>query len=178
MLSETDSPAVQDSTTHSAHDIVLAARFAQQTWSQSCVSTRVKILKSLRHLISENGEAISLAVQSASRSTAQVLMSEVIPLADGIRFLELNTRQILRPERPGRKGRPTWLFAADLEIHREPFGVILIVGPANYPLFLPGIQALQAIAAGNSVIIKCAPGHSAPLLNLRPHPRQCRPARL
>ncbi len=36
---------------------------------------------------------------------------------------------------------------------------MLIIGASNYPLFLPGVQALQALAAGNAVLIK--PGMGA-----------------
>jgi acyl-CoA reductase-like NAD-dependent aldehyde dehydrogenase len=43
---------------------------------------------------------------------------------------------------------------------REPLGVVLIVGPANYPLLLPGVQLIQALAAGNGVVIKPAPACS------------------
>ena len=50
-----------------------------------------------------------------------------------------------------------------VEIRREPVGVVLVVGPSNYPLFLPSVQALQALAAGNAVLIKPAPGTSSAL---------------
>jgi acyl-CoA reductase-like NAD-dependent aldehyde dehydrogenase len=36
---------------------------------------------------------------------------------------------------------------------------VLIIGPANYPLMLPGIQIVQALVAGNTVLFKPAPGH-------------------
>jgi acyl-CoA reductase-like NAD-dependent aldehyde dehydrogenase len=35
-----------------------------------------------------------------------------------------------------------------------PLGVVLVIGPSNYPLFLPGVQALQALAAGNAAVLK------------------------
>jgi acyl-CoA reductase-like NAD-dependent aldehyde dehydrogenase len=41
-----------------------------------------------------------------------------------------------------------------MEVRREPFGVILIIAPSHYPLFLPGVQTLQALAAGNAVLLK------------------------
>ncbi|RYD76393.1 MAG: aldehyde dehydrogenase family protein, partial [Verrucomicrobiaceae bacterium] len=44
------------------------------------------------------------------------------------------------------------------EIHREPRGAVLVIGPGNYPLLLPGVQILQALAAGNGVLFKPAPG--------------------
>lgn len=41
-----------------------------------------------------------------------------------------------------------------LTIQREPFGIVLVIGPSNYPLFLPAVHALQALVAGNAVILK------------------------
>jgi aldehyde dehydrogenase (NAD+) len=43
------------------------------------------------------------------------------------------------------------------EVQRQPFGTILVIGPANYPLFLPAVQALHALVAGNAVLLKPAP---------------------
>ncbi len=73
--------------------------------------------------------------------------------------------RLLAPRRL-RWGRPLWLFGVRQEIRREPRGVVLILAPGNYPLFLPGAQVLQALAAGNAVCVKPAPGRSAPMLAL------------
>jgi acyl-CoA reductase-like NAD-dependent aldehyde dehydrogenase len=54
-----------------------------------------------------------------------------------------------------------WLTGVVAEVHREPFGVILVIGPSNYPLFLPAVQAAQALAAGNSVVLKPGTGGGA-----------------
>lgn len=48
----------------------------------------------------------------------------------------------------------------DVLIYKDPFGVVLIMGPWNYPLQLTLLPAAAAIAAGNCVIMKpseCAP---------------------
>ena len=45
--------------------------------------------------------------------------------------------------------------------------MVLIIAPANYPLFLPGVQALQALVAGNAVLWKPAPGGTAAAEALR-----------
>ena len=92
--------------------------------------------------------------------------TEVIPLADACRFLEREAARLLRPRRLGRRGRPLWLAGAEAEIRREPLGVVLILAPGNYPLFLPGVQLLQALVAGNAVLLKPAPGCTAPLATL------------
>lgn len=47
-----------------------------------------------------------------------------------------------------------------MEIHKDPFGVVLIIGAWNYPLQLTLLPVAGAIAAGNCVIIK--PSEVAP----------------
>lgn len=47
-----------------------------------------------------------------------------------------------------------------VEIHKDPFGVVLIIGAWNYPLQLTLLPVAGAIAAGNCVIIK--PSEVAP----------------
>ena len=92
---------------------------------------------------------------------AEILTAEVLPLAEAFRFLERKAGKILRPQKLGLRGRPFWLGGVHSRICREPLGVVLIIGPGNYPLFLPCVQALQALAAGNAVLIKPGVGGSA-----------------
>lgn len=47
-----------------------------------------------------------------------------------------------------------------VEIHKDPFGVVLIMGAWNYPLQLTLLPVAGAIAAGNCVVIK--PSEVAP----------------
>ncbi len=91
-------------------------------------------------------------------------MAEVLPLADACRFLERSGPAILRPRKLGGRGRPAWLWGVTGTITREPQGVVLILGPANYPFFLPGVQLVQALVAGNAVLLK--PGRSAGCANV------------
>ena len=54
--------------------------------------------------------------------------------------------------------RPLWLVGSKVELRREPRGVVLVIGPSNYPLLLPGVQVLQALVAGNAVLLKPGAG--------------------
>lgn len=47
-----------------------------------------------------------------------------------------------------------------VEIHKDPYGVVLVMGSWNYPLQLTLLPVAGAIAAGNCVIIK--PSENAP----------------
>ncbi len=92
------------------------------------------------------------------RTGADTLVTELLPLLEAMRFLEKNAAKLLDARKLGTTGRPLWLAGVQAEIHRDPLGHILIIGPANFPLFLPGVQAIQALVAGNAVTWKPGAG--------------------
>ena len=120
---------------------------------------RIAILKSLRLRIAQDPRSLARFV--SRQNEAETLAAEVLPLLDACRFLELESPKILREKVSGTRSRPMWLWGTRVLLRPEPLGVVLIIGPSNYPLMLPGIQALQAIAAGNAVLIKPAVGGTA-----------------
>ena len=140
------------------------ARRIGRTWAARPIAERLRIIRRARHLIARDCETLA-ALLLPRRSIAETLVSEILPLADAARFLERRAAGLLAP-RVLRRGRPIWLPGVRAEIRREPLGVVLILAPSNYPLFLPGVQILQALTAGNAVCAKPAPGWAAPLQHL------------
>ncbi len=138
------------------------ARAAQVHWARIPMARRLELIREFRRLIA--GNAIYLADASAaarSRPAAESLTAEVLPLAEACRFLERESTVLLAPRRLGKRGLPLWLTGVRSEVHREPLGVVLIIGPGNYPLLLPGVQLIQALVAGNAVVLKPGVGGSA-----------------
>jgi acyl-CoA reductase-like NAD-dependent aldehyde dehydrogenase len=132
-----------------------AARAAQSRWSCTPLARRLELIRELRRLIAEHAPQLAEASASArQRPALESLTAEVLPLAAACRFLEREAGRVLAVRRLGNRGRPIWLAGVRSEIHREPLGVILIIGPGNYPLLLPGVQLVQALAAGNAVLLK------------------------
>ncbi|KAA0585866.1 aldehyde dehydrogenase family protein (plasmid) [Azospirillum oryzae] len=124
-------------------------------------------MRGLRHRIAVNAERLVRSLETRpGRRVAESVSAEILPLAEACRFLEREAAGLLAPRRLGRRGRPLWLFGVEAEVRREPVGAVLIVGPSNYPLLLPGVQAVQALAAGNRVLVKPAPGCGAPMVLL------------
>lgn len=145
-------------------DKIEAARAAQRDWEQRPLRRRLDFVAQIRRAVA--AEAITLAKLAAApneRPVAEKLVSEVIPLLDACRFLEKQARWILRTRYFGARGRPLWLRGSSFTVERKPFGVVLIVGPGNYPLFLPAVQLLQAVVAGNAVLLKPAENCTSPL---------------
>lgn len=149
---ETESPAAGLS----------ALRVAQRSWAAQSVNERLKVVRRARELLAERAEALAnMSAALRGRPTAEALSAEVLPLLEAHRFLEREGGGLLAPKRLGKRGRPFWLNAVTTEIRREPRGIVLVVGPGNYPLLIPGVQILQALAAGNGVAFKPAPGTGA-----------------
>ena len=124
--------------------------------------TRLRMLRCFRAELATGARELAATVARAypgslHRTEADTLVAEVLPLAEACRFLEREASFVLRTRREGTGARPFWLRSVDVEIERAPLGVVLLIGPGNYPLFLPGAQALQALAAGNAVLWKPAP---------------------
>ncbi len=143
------------------------ARDVQSRRELSQIRDRLRCIRELRHLIAENANVLADAAASVSdRPLSEKLVSEVLPLADACRWLERSAARVLAPRRYGRRGRPFWMRGVTFEVQRQPFGVVLVIGPKNYPLFLPAVHALQALVAGNTVLVKPAPGTREVALSL------------
>jgi len=131
------------------------ARRAKLRWAEMPMADRLRVLRQCRHELARTSEQLVDAISpELHRTRADSYAAEVLPLLAACRFLEDNAAKILKPCRLGRSGLPFWLAGIDSTIERVPLGVVLIIAPANYPLFLAGAQALQALAAGNAVVWK------------------------
>ncbi len=137
-------------------------RAAQRAWAGTPVIQRLRVLRCFRAELATGAGELAATVGanfpgSLHRNEADTLVAEVLPLAEACRFLEREAEWILRPRRESNASRPFWLRTVDVEVERAPLGLVLLIGPGNYPLFLPGAQTLQALAAGNAVLWKPAP---------------------
>ncbi|MEO6195190.1 MAG: aldehyde dehydrogenase family protein [Thermoanaerobaculia bacterium] len=139
-----------------------ASRAVQAAWATWSLGERLRTLTAIRHGLAANAAGLARAAGGgAGRPEAEVLSSEVVPLADACRFLEREAPRLLATRRLGSHGRPAWLSGVEAEVRREPLGLVLVIAPSNYPLFLPGVQTLQALAAGNAVLWKPGRGGAA-----------------
>jgi acyl-CoA reductase-like NAD-dependent aldehyde dehydrogenase len=152
---------------HSVSAVVERLRAAQHNWAATPISDRLRMVRCFRHLLAEQAETVAaMANEDQSRPVSEILASEILPLADACKFLEREAKSILAPRRLGNRGRAFWLSGVKSEIRREPFGLVFIIAPSNYPIFLPGVQVLQALVAGNAVLLKPGVGGSRAALEL------------
>jgi acyl-CoA reductase-like NAD-dependent aldehyde dehydrogenase len=139
-------------------------RRAQPAWAALPVAERLAVLARTRRALARAPEPFLHAVAALGRKTvAEVATAELLPLLAALKHLHRATPKVLAPQRHGAWGRPLWLWGHRAVVQAEPHGTVLILAPFNYPLLLPGVQLLQALAVGNAVAVKPAPGCGAVL---------------
>ena len=139
-----------------------AVRPTQSAWAERPIRERLRVLRRAEGLLAGAHEKLVNAIPATlARTRADSYASELLPLLAACRFLVRSAEVVLKPRRLGRQGLPFWLGGIETVVHRVPLGTVLVIGPANYPLFLPGVQTLQALAAGNTVVWKPGTGGRA-----------------
>jgi coniferyl-aldehyde dehydrogenase len=116
---------------------------------------RRETLRTLDRLLVENADAIADAINTdfGHRAYEETMMAEVLGAVDGIRDTAKHLRRWMRPKRR----HVSILFAtASNRVIPQPKGVVGIVSPWNYPLFLTIGPLTSIIAAGNRAMIKMA----------------------
>lgn len=139
-----------------------SARLAANDWRREPVRKRAAAAKKFANLLADDYQSFCDALDHPERrDDRESLSAEILPLASAAHFLGRRAVQILAPRYPRRSDRPFWLGRIQSSVRHEPWGLILIIGTWNYPLFLTGVQLLQALVAGNAVVIKPAEGSAA-----------------
>ncbi len=153
-------PATQESlgALHSftAEEIAAAAaraRTAQARWTAAPLASRLRMIRRFQQLLGDQKDKVAAVItREAGKPLAEAIATEVLVVLDTTKFLLDNAPGFLRPE-PIPHANPVMKLKRGL-LCREPYGVIGIISPWNYPFSLPAVQALTALATGNAVVLK------------------------
>lgn len=135
-------------------DIINSQRDFFNTDSTKSVSYRIEMLQRLKEAIRNNEVAILSALyKDLLKSKAEAYMSEL-----AIVYAEINEalKNVIKWSRPEKVKDTIATFPAKNYVYSEPYGVVLIMAPWNYPFNLAISPLIAAIAAGNTAIIKCS----------------------
>lgn len=115
-------------------------------------AARVAALKALQAAIRNNEQGVLDAVKSDLNKTPfEAYATELGMVMAEISHAINHVREWMRP-----KGVPTPMmhFSSSSHIVKEPYGVVLIMSPWNYPFQLTLAPLIGSIAAGNCTVIK------------------------
>jgi acyl-CoA reductase-like NAD-dependent aldehyde dehydrogenase len=141
-----------------------AARDAFAGWSRLSPAERGRPLLRLREVVLEEADALAaLITREQGKPASEAQAVEIFPALEALKHLARSTGDHLRDEPVP---SDVLLFAQkDCRLVYEPYGVVLVITPWNYPFAISLIGMATALAAGNTVVLKPAP--STTLVGLR-----------
>ena len=117
-------------------------------WPQRAAS-----LKALRTLLRDNSARMCDAISAdfGCRPAEETRLLELFPSLGSIDYALKHARRWMRPRR---QFAGFWFLPARTELMPQPAGVVGIIVPWNYPLYLAVGPLVDALAAGNRVLVK------------------------
>ena len=141
--------------------MVVRARQAQCAWGALPVGERARRLRPAADRLHDCIDSyVDLIARECGKPRMEAMSSEVFPVIAHINYLCTRAPRWLRPEplpdfwitrALGKRGRISW----------QPYGLVAVISPWNYPFWLAAAPVLAALIAGNAVIVK--PSEFTPL---------------
>jgi acyl-CoA reductase-like NAD-dependent aldehyde dehydrogenase len=138
--------------------LVARARAAQPAWAARNVGERARIIMRYRAVIANNAERVArMSSDETGKLMFEALIADVQTTCDLAKWYARRTGRIIRPHRV-----PSgWLLSKRAYEMREPYGVIGVIGPWNFPVLNCMRSVLAALMCGNTVVLK--PSEVSPL---------------
>ena len=134
---------------------VKRARAAQPLWYRGGLAFRSAIIRAAAPLIAERAGSLTDTICSVSgKPRVDALGTEVLTAALACRYYPRLAARVLKPKRI--QSSSILFFNKRSRLIREPYGVIGIISPWNYPFGIPFHELVQALLAGNTVVLKAA----------------------
>jgi len=127
------------------------ARSAGQWWAGlGFTGRRERLLRWRAQLARRIEELADLVHREGGKPIADAVV-EIVTAVEHIDWAARNARRVLGPRRVRSR-----LILAEFSGHLEyqPYGVVGVIGPWNYPVFTPIGSIAYALAAGNAVVFK------------------------
>ncbi|MGH9410866.1 MAG: aldehyde dehydrogenase family protein, partial [Vicinamibacterales bacterium] len=130
-------------------------RHAAATVPPPDLRARRRSLARLSEAISEHSPAIAAAISAdfGNRSVHETYLLELVPVQNAIRHARHNLKTWIRPER--RRVNP-FCWPGTAWVQYQPLGVVGIMAAWNYPLALALLPLVDALSAGNRVLLKAS----------------------
>jgi|LWDU01.1.fsa_nt_gi coniferyl-aldehyde dehydrogenase len=109
----------------------------------------------LEKLLTDNQKAISDAISKdfGNRSQQETELLELFLSIDGLRYARKKLKKWMKPQR---RSVSIWFAGASNKVLPQPKGIVGLIAPWNYPLFLVMTPLANILAAGNRCMVKMA----------------------
>ncbi|MBX3242861.1 MAG: aldehyde dehydrogenase family protein [Acidobacteria bacterium] len=148
----------------SAEDVqeaVNRSREAFNEWKKSSFAERKSfVMKAREVILNELDDIADLISRETGKPRSEAIAMEIAPVLDLMQWVARNAERMLRPKRIGLG--LYGLMGRSSKVSYRPLGVVGIIPAWNYPFSIPLGEAVMALMAGNTVIIK--PSELTPLV--------------
>lgn len=141
---------IQPSDVAAVKAAVARARAAQPAWEALGVKGRARLLRRWGDLIWADREALIATIRRETGKNRSMAYSEVIVTDNLLQYYNTRAHRILRPQ----WRRPLIPLVHTAKVHYKPWGVVGIISPWNFPYNLAFCDAIPALIAGNTVVLK------------------------
>jgi aldehyde dehydrogenase (NAD+) len=129
---------------------IAAAAIAQPKWAATTPQQRFDILDSIGSEILDRQQELGELLAREEGKTLREAVGEVVRAGQIFKFFAGETLrasgELVASTRPN----------IDVEITREPIGVVSVIAPWNFPIAIPAWKIAPALAYGNTVVFKPA----------------------
>ncbi|MBU4278548.1 MAG: aldehyde dehydrogenase family protein [Proteobacteria bacterium] len=132
-----------------------AARQAQPEWAATPIKQRAKAIKKVRDYLADHADLLAETIaRDNGKTRTDALVAEVLPATAAAHYYAKKAAKWLGDKKPG---PALWLLANKrTRLVRQPWGVVGIISPWNYPFSIPFSEVVCALLAGNCVLLKMA----------------------
>jgi aldehyde dehydrogenase (NAD+) len=135
-----------------APDVVAPLRQAYERGKTRPLAYRRQQLEAMRRMMNENEERwFEALAKDLGKPTLEAYASEIGFVLEDIAYTLKNLKDWASPTKVK---TPLVQAIGRSEVLREPLGVVLVIGPWNYPVQLVLAPLIGAIAAGNCAVLK------------------------
>ena len=144
-------------------ELVERARRAQPAWEALGFEGRAEIMYAARQWLVDNRDRmLSTIMEEAGKTREDAIVGDWAFVVDSLGFWAKRAPDYLDDERV--RPHSPFLVGKKIVVRHRPIGVVGVIGPWNFPLNLCFGDAIAALMAGNSVVLK--PSEVTPLSNL------------
>ncbi len=146
---------IQDSQDEFArlHQLLANQRNAFRANPMPSAEQRIGWLNALAEMLRKEQDSLIQAINTdfSNRSRDESILAEIMPSLHGIHYA---TKRIKKWMKPSRRAVGMAFQPASAKVIYQPLGVVGVMVPWNYPVFLALGPLVGALAAGNRVMIK------------------------
>jgi acyl-CoA reductase-like NAD-dependent aldehyde dehydrogenase len=141
-----------------AGPVLQKARAAQAEWAKLRFEQRLPFFDALRgEMVAQRGDYVPAMATAIGRPMVESLTGEYLPVLEALRTLDEIVPPMLVEQHSA--GPPATHGGTTACVRMVPYGVVLIVNGISSPFAFPMTLAIDALAAGNAVLICGSESH-------------------